>query len=141
MIPPSRHPVTGGAYTWRTAPWDVAPPPIPSWLVTLLAPPPEPVVKHDWLPTGDRARTALMRAMHRVQDAPPGTANVALNRQAYNLGSWCAAGLLSEHEAKDALEAAARARKIPAAERRATISSGMTAGLRRPVQARRAHGG
>ena len=139
VIPPSRHPITRGAYTWRIPPWEVAPPPIPAWLVKLLAPPPEPEArKFAWNPTSERARLAIMRAVLAVQDAASGTANVTLNRQAFRLGTWCAAGLLGQREAEDSIYAAARSRNIPDKEARATIKSGLMAGLRSPVQARHA---
>lgn len=138
-IPPSRHPSTGGAYTWRAgcAPWELAPPPIPDWLAALLKPPPEPEWKRQpYVPTGDRARGAVMRAVHAVQDAPQGKANDILNKQAFRLGTWCGAGLLSEAEAVDTLYAAARTRRVPHREARDTIRSGFKAGVRQPVQAR-----
>jgi Bifunctional DNA primase/polymerase, N-terminal len=137
VIPPSRHPITGGSYVWRTPPWEVSPPPIPPWLASLLAPPPEPGWKrHAWTPTDERARNAVMRAVLAVQDAPPGAANMTLNRQAFRLGTWCGAGLLPESDAAESLYSAARQRRIPDREARDTIKSGMTAGLRNPVQSR-----
>lgn len=137
VIPPSRHSVTKGEYTWRVPPWEVTPPPIPKWLSDLLAPPPEPAWrKHEFTPTTDRARAVLMKAIHSVADAPSGAANVTLNKQAFRLGAWCAAGLLPETDATESLFSAARQRSIPAIEARDTIKSGFTAGLKKPVQAR-----
>ena len=139
VVPPSRHPVTRGAYTWRPgcAPWEITPPPIPDWLAALLKPPPEPEWKRQpYVPTGERARNAIMRAIHAVQDAPKGQANHTLNKQAFRLGTWCGAGLLSESEAVETLYAAARSRRVPHREARDTIRSGFTAGVRQPVQAR-----
>lgn len=133
MIPPSRHPVTGGAYTWRVPPWECAPPPIPAWLATLLAPPPPPKPPA-WKPTPQRATTAVMRAVHAVQDAPSGAANDTLNRRAYSLGRWIGAGLLSTDDATSALLHAASQRSIPQPEARATIRSGLRAGQRNPLE-------
>ena len=141
VIPPSVHPVTGGAYTWRKgyAPWEVNPPPIPAWLAHMLAPPPEPEWhKHAWTPTTERARGAVMKAIHAVQDAPSGAGNDTLNKQAFKLGTWCGAGLLMERDAEAELLSAALARSIPAREARDTIKSGLRAGLRKPVQVRHA---
>lgn len=139
MVPPSRHPVTGGAYTWRVPPWDVNPPPIPAWLAHLLAPPPEPDWKrHPFTPTDERARNAVMRAIHAVQDAASGAANDTLNRQAFKLGTWCGAGFLGNSDAESTLLSAAQARAIPFREARDTIRSGLKAGAQQPMQARHA---
>lgn len=141
VVPPSVHPVTGGRYTWRagSAPWEVNPPPIPAWLAHMLAPPPEPEWhKHAWTPTSERARNAVMRAIHAIQDAASGSGNDTLNKQAFKLGTWCGAGLLAETDAAAELMAAAQARAIPPREARDTIKSGLRAGQRQPVQARHA---
>lgn len=134
VLPPSRHPVTGGAYSWRTPPWEIAPPPIPAWLAKLLAPPPPPAWRQPCQPSTERARNAVMRAMHAIEDAPTGAANDTLNRKAFALGSWCAAGLLTEAEAQASLYHASRQRRIPDREALATIRSGLRAGSRNPVQ-------
>lgn len=137
VIPPSRHPVTGGFYTWRVSPVECAPPPIPAWLADLLKPPPEPEWKrHAFTPTRERATAVIMRAMHAVQDAPSGAANDTLYKKAFRLGMWCGAGLIAESEAQDALYSAARQRRIPDREARDTIRSGLRAGTCQPVQAR-----
>jgi hypothetical protein len=39
-VPPSVHVTTRGPYRWLIAPWEVTPPPAPSWLLKLLGPPP-----------------------------------------------------------------------------------------------------
>lgn len=138
VIPPSHHPVTGGSYTWRSgcAPWEINPPPIPAWLSALLAPPPEPETpRHSFNPTSDRAQRALMKAMHLVQDAPAGTANVMLNKQAFRIGRWCGGGFIATAEAEDAMLHAASRRSIPLPEARATIRSGLRAGQRQPIEA------
>lgn len=132
-IPPSRHPVTGGAYTWRVAPWDVAPPPIPVWLAKLYEPPPEPV-RRPWVPTERGAEKRLMRAVELIAGAPSGAANITLNKQAFALGGWAAAGLVAEADAVAALYCAAKSRAIPDREARDTIRSGWLAGLRRPAE-------
>lgn len=139
VVPPSVHPVTGGRYAWRVPPWEVNPPPIPAWLAHMLAPPPEPEWhKHPWTPTTERARNAVMKAIHAVQDAPSGVGNDTLNKQAFKLGMWCGAGLLAERDAEAELLAAAQARAIPFREARDTIKSGLRAGLQQPMQARHA---
>lgn len=132
MVPPSRHPVTGGSYGWRIAPWDLSPPPIPAWLATMLRPPPEPTLRH-FVPSEERARVVVIESMHAVETAASGAANDMLNRQAYRLGRWCASGALHMIEATQALEAASQRRGIPTPEARATIKSGLHAGQRAGV--------
>lgn len=139
VIPPSVHPVTRGAYTWRVPPWEIDTPEIPKWLSDLLAPLPEPEwKKHPYTPTNERARHALMRAIHAIHDAPSGSANDTLNLQALRLGHWCAAGLLDHGEALESLRSAAAHRAIPVREARDTIQSGFKAGLKSPVRTRHA---
>jgi hypothetical protein len=136
MIPPSRHPLTGGIYSWRVPPWECTPPPIPGWLAALLEPPPEPAYDTPYIPTHERARNAVMKAIHRVQDAASGAANDTLNRAAYSLGRWCGAGLVSTDESTQSLLFAAQKRGIPDREAKDTIKSGLAAGRRNPVEAR-----
>ena len=129
MIPPSRHPLTGGAYTWRVPPWECHPPPIPAWLATLLRPPPSPPTP-TWEPSSERAYQAIVKAVGTVRNAPAGTANSTLNGQAFRLGWWCAKGFLAPSEAEEALLAAAAVRAIPMREALDTIRSGLRGGQR-----------
>lgn len=131
MVPPSCHPVTGRPYVWLTAPWDVPPPSIPSWLAQALAPPPE-RPPPEYPPAPHACHVAVSRAFGIVSQAPSGGANDALNRASYNLGRWVGAGLLDHAEALCTLQAAAHYRRIPTAEANATIKSGLTAGMRNP---------
>ena len=128
MIPPSRHPVTGGAYTWRISPTEMAPPPIPVWLAALLRPPPPPPPVPYYAITEGRAATAVQSAISAVQNAPAGQANDLLNRQAFRLGVWVARRVLHASDAEAGLLAAASARNIPMREAIATIRSGLRAG-------------
>lgn len=138
-LPPSLHIRTRRPYSWINAPWDISPPTAPAWLLRAVAPPPEPAWRrHPFTATTERATRAVMRAVHAVFDAPPGQANETLNRAAYTLGRWCAAGLLPASEATESLYSAARQRRIPHNEARDTIKSGFTAGLRHPVEVRHA---
>jgi hypothetical protein len=41
-VPPSIHLATRKPYPWVAPPWEIARPPAPSWLLRLVAPPPEP---------------------------------------------------------------------------------------------------
>lgn len=135
-IPPTIHHRTSAPYRWLTAPWDIAPPKAPGWLLSAVAPPPEPEFNRNLEVTTDtRARRALHRAIDDIQSAPSGTANVTLNRKAFAVARHCAAGVLSESEAVEALYAAARARSVPHLEAKDTIRSAFRGGYRRPLEA------
>jgi len=130
-IPPSVHTVTGRQYRWLIAPWEVAPPPAPPWLLRLVAPPPEPEVRRAPIDTTDAARQRLYRAANAVAAATPGQRNDILNRRAYEVGHMIGAGLLGEREGVEALYGAARQAGLPHPEARATIVSGINSGIRR----------
>lgn len=133
MVPPSRR--KGGAYRWVVAPWDLAPPPAPDWLLALLAPPPPPPrPKRPVVLSSDHARRGLDRALNAISAAPPGQRNATLNRQAFTVARWIAAGLLDETAAVGALYAAGRALGLADAEVRGTIKSGVLAGVKRPLR-------
>lgn len=132
-VSPSIH-RNGTPYRWTTAPWDVPPPTAPDWLLRAVAPPPEPPRPAiPLIATTERAYRRLRRAVETVAGAPAGTANDTLNREAFAVARWVAAGKLGETEAVEAIYAAARARQVPHAEATATIRSGFTGGLRHPV--------
>ena len=125
-----------GPYRWVLAPWEVSPPVAPKWLLDMLAPPPEPPrpsVPH--IPTSDKARAALSRALGLVMDAGEGGRNDTLNRQSYRVGRYVAAGLISENEAVEALYAAARQIGLPHLEIKATLQSAFRSAASRPMEA------
>lgn len=135
-ISPSAH-RRGGAYRWHVAPWEVAPPPAPEWLLEAVKPPPEPAKSPvPRISTTDRAWRRLHRALDAITGAGSGTANDTLNRESFAVARHVAAGTLGETDAVESLYAAARARRIPHHEARDTIKSGFVAGLRHPVEAR-----
>lgn len=133
-IPPSIHIVTRRPYRWLVAPWEVAPPLGPAWLLTLLRPPPPPPYRRVEIATTDQARRRLYRAAFAVMDAQPGTRNDTLNRRGYQIGRLVGAGLLDEREAVDALYAAARDAGLDHAEIRETIHSAISSGRRVPME-------
>lgn len=134
-IPPSRHRRTGAPYAWITAPWDVAPPPAPDWLLRLVAPPaPPPRPERQKIPTGNAARRRLGFALDAIQSAGPGTRNATLNKEAFAVARWIAGGLLDEREAIAALYAAGIAIGLDPNEVRGTIKSGCAAGYQNPVE-------
>jgi len=140
-IPPSVHLVTGLPYRWARglAPWDVAPPIAPAWLIRLVEMPPEPARHPMVIDTSDQARRRLYRAAIAVIDAPQGARNETLNRRAYQVGRMVGAGLLAETEAVDALYGAARQAGLDHDETRNTIRSGIRSGQRNPMEG--LHGG
>jgi hypothetical protein len=74
-----------------------------------------------------------------VAGTPAGGRNDALNRAAWTLGRWVAAGALEQAEVEEALYAAAeRTGLVGDDDERptsATIRSGLSAGLRHPMEA------
>ncbi|MDT8333014.1 bifunctional DNA primase/polymerase [Roseomonas gilardii] len=134
-ISPSRS--YAGPYRWAVAPWDVAPPVAPDWLLKAVAPPPEkPRPPVPFVPTTDAAMRALDRACGRLASAAPGTRNDSLNAAAFTAGRWVGAGLLHEVEAAAMLFQTARAVGQGEKEARDTIRSGLMAGAQRPMEAR-----
>jgi hypothetical protein len=132
-IAPSRG--RGGVpYRWQVAPWDLAPPVAPEWLLGLLKPPP--AKAHPERPvilTEDRARRSLARVVDKLLGVEAGGRNAALNRAAYTVGGLIGAGKLTEQEAVFALYTAGRHIGLEDAECRATIRSGLDAGAQNPL--------
>lgn len=129
-IPPSRHTVTRQPYRWLTTPWDTPPPDAPEWLLKLLQPLPEPK-RPDIPATSDFARGRLYRAAGAIADSINGSRNNTLNRRAFQIGRYIAAGLCSEAESFDVLYAAARHAGLDHNEATNTIKSGFTSGMGR----------
>ena len=131
-VAPSVH-KNGTPYKWTVAPWELAAPAAPEWLLKAVAPPPEPARPPiPFIATAERAERRLRRAVDTVVGAPSGTANDTLNREAFAVARYVAAGKLGEADAVEALYAAARARKVPHYEAKNTIKSGFLNGLRHP---------
>src|SRR6516165_9045474 len=143
ILPPS-HRADGQGYDWAET---SAPTPIqaPQWFVDgLLAPKekaaPQPQsqsnTRHDGNGSKAYERAALERECAAVATAPPGQRNETLNRAAFNLGQLVAGGFLSKDEMRDRLYSSAVACRLVdddgIAAVRATIESGLTAGLKEP---------
>jgi hypothetical protein len=137
-VPLSLHPDTGRPYRWLVAPWELAPPPAPSWLLGLLAPPRVPLL-HELPPrladaAGDRRRYALAALRHaadRTATAPPGRRNDTLNTETFSLTQFIADGTLDAAEVATVMAYAARQAGLPPPEVQATLASALAAGLRR----------
>ncbi len=133
-IAPSVH-RNGNAYRWQVAPWDLAPPVAPDWLLKAVAPPPpRPLPARPRILTTDVARRQLSRALDNIVNAGPGRRNSTLNQQAFIVARWIAAGLLDETEAVGALYAAGVAAGLTTVEARTTIKSGVLAGYQHPIE-------
>jgi hypothetical protein len=116
---------------------EIAPVPLPGWLVGLLEDGPPPAVQRP-PPAPDSpqgtayAMAALRDETRRVADAQPGARNTTLNRAAFSLGQLVAAGLLPPLAVVTSLASAAGHAGLPADEALRTIRSGMAAGARKP---------
>ena len=133
-VAPSVH-RRGGQYRWVVSPWELAPPAAPDWLLRLLAPPTLPMAPSRALPRMDNhaARRILKRALQAVQDAQRGQRNATLNQNAFTIGGLIGAGMIDELLAVIELYSAGRFAGLDDAETKATIRSGVEAGMRRPL--------
>jgi hypothetical protein len=84
-----------------------------------------------------RAEAYMRSVVVSLEAAARGGRNAALNRAAWTLGRWVAAGALEQNEVEDELYAAAQANGLDVddGERQcwATIRSGLSAGLQEPI--------
>jgi hypothetical protein len=84
-----------------------------------------------------RSQAYMHRVIDNLASAAPGGRNAALNRAAWTLGGWVAAGALDQREVEDALYAAAKHNGLVsddgARQCWATIRSGLSAGLQQSV--------
>ncbi len=107
----------------------------PAWLVTLALPPPLPPRPKPKPLTGDvdcyiaAAITAELRCLAAAGD---GQRNDQLNRSAYAVAQFVAAGAVPEDWARGELEGAAVQIGLPVFEARRTIGSAFAAGLQNP---------
>lgn len=128
-LPPSRHWSTKQPYRWLISPWEITPPPAPAWLLKLVAPP-EVTWRRPVIDTTDAARERLYRAAQAIIAAQQGSRNDTLNRRAFQVGRYIAAGLIDEREGIEVLYGAARSVGLEHMEAHATIKSGVESGLR-----------
>lgn len=78
------------------------------------------------------AHAALVAESHRMAGQPEGVRNHELNRSAYRMGQLIAAGYLDRTGVYNALLDAAHTSGLPTSEARATILSGLNAGMNNP---------
>lgn len=118
---------------------DASPPAsCPDWLVPLVLPrpAPDPTIP-PYRPAAFSTNIAerdLTQAGMAVARAQEGQRNETLNAQAFRIGTWVGAGIISHGDAGNHLIAAAAQAGIPIREAMATIKSGITAGMKHPKQ-------
>lgn len=130
VAPPSLH-VTGGRYRWHPDPPRELPP-MPDWLVDLLAtpppPPPRPVrLEGDLTPY---VTAAVEGEAREVAEARPGQRHSRLYLAALRLGRFVRDGVLSEAAVTAVLLAAAATAGLGESEAGRTIRDGVDAGGR-----------
>ena len=113
VAPPSRHPVTGNRYRWRTGfgPGEIEIAMAPEWLVALVEPVelPEPPRKPETIKAvhlGRYAEAALASACENIARASPGAQEITLGREAFGIGRLVAADVIPRGAAKARLIAA-----------------------------------
>jgi hypothetical protein len=137
VAPPSVH-LSGRRYEWLSGGGlERAITTPPDWLLALLRARPTDLDAAGQLvgraeTTSPYARRALEGEVGRVLMAPVGVRNDTLNRAAHALGQLVASGLLDLATAIGALEKAALGAGLDYQEARATIKSGLGAGMRSP---------
>ncbi|HEY1119499.1 MAG TPA: bifunctional DNA primase/polymerase, partial [Acidimicrobiales bacterium] len=127
LVAPSRH-RSGRHYDWKCAP--IAK--MPNWLSRLVQP-----VEHEPAMTPRRVRrhvsawaeAAVADEVSAVRASVEGRRNHTLNRAAFKLGQLVGAGYLDAADVEDRLAQASVAVGLTAREIRATIASGLRAGM------------
>lgn len=129
-LPPSFHQRTGNPYVWHhaRAPWQIALPPIPSWICEALKPLPIPEVDLSQV----SAETGSRKLQYYAQDiinAPSGLSNRTIYGKSFKAGLLVGAGILQYQEAEQTLYHAALQRVKP--EKRHSIMPSIRSGLRK----------
>ncbi|MCG3209258.1 MAG: hypothetical protein FOGNACKC_02879 [Anaerolineae bacterium] len=144
VAPPSLH-VSGRRYRFTPGrePWTVPPRPLPTALLPILTlrnnPPPDenqrqavarPTLNLD--AQHPYVSASLNTELAHLAQAQPGRRNNALNQSAFNLGQFVGAGLLDRGEVEALLEQAAVTLGLSPSEIKATLQSGLEAGIKTP---------
>lgn len=112
------------------------PAPPAALIAALSRPEPAPIPPSEPQHFRDRyIQAAIENECRTVALAREGTRNNSLNRAAFALGQLVGAGALARQDAEASLLAAARACGLDSAEARATIASGLRAGMANPRRA------
>ena len=126
---------SGGRYRWAGDGAKLAD--APAWLVEMTQPPPppprpKPVSDHIQGDVDRYCAAAITDELRRIADAGQGQRNDTLNRSAFNVAQFVAAGAVPEDWARRALEGAAVQVGLPIMEVLRTIESAFSAGLQHP---------
>ena len=142
VLPGSVHHETGSVYRWLPghSPDEVEVADLPEALLERLRPQPRPA-RQGLPPVAAPAATlpqryaagVLTHATDRVAAALEGARNDTLNKAAFTVGQYVAAGLLDADEAQRVLAESGRAAGLPDSEVAKTVKSGFDAGLENPV--------
>jgi len=141
VFPGSAHPETGQMYEWAagSAPWEVEVTELPAHILQQLN-------GHDVAadvdhvgPTPPRAangnryaQAALEGELNALRAATDGNRNETLNKAAFSLGTLVGGGHLNRQEVEQALQTAAESVGLEPEEVKATVRSGLDAGIRQP---------
>jgi hypothetical protein len=136
---PSRH-ISGGVYEWLH-PADQTPlADLPAWLLSRMLeratppkPPRTPRSRSGSLSPDRYTRFVFQQVIAELSQATEGTRNDSLNRAAFRLGQFVAAGLLVRSDVETALLEQAMALGLRDREAQATVRSGIESGLRAPA--------
>lgn len=118
---------SGGSYSWIVAPEDVAPPPLPTWVLGLLFPRPIHPTSFAKQTSSVAAHRSLEGMAARLATSGPGSRNDLLNWAAYRAGLLVVQGKLSGSLADQRLTQAGLASGLPLNEIQATIGSAFRA--------------
>lgn len=137
IMPPSRHP-SGRLYVWREDPPDELPRLAPAWVALMTRParaaqPPSAPTPARLDGTGTPYGLAGLRAeLERIANAQVGERNHVLNRAAFAIGALVASGHLEAESAIAQIAQAGLDVGLSADEVRATVRSGVQAGMANP---------
>lgn len=144
----STHPGTGGVYRWAPgrSPEEIEMADLPASVLDLIrAPKRKAKAKSKGSTRGsekkrrpvaidDSASKVLDGAARDVSSAAEGSRNKTLNREAFRMGRWINAGLVSRADVERALGDAARAAGLEDSEIGATLRSALNAGCSQPFR-------
>jgi putative DNA primase/helicase len=138
VAPPSNH-YSGSTYKWVTRPGEMPLADCPPWLIESLrekkTADPRPGSNFKGTQNKNYAAVALKEECEKVRSAQKGTRNSTLNDAAFSLGQLIGGGELGQWEVENELLSAAVSIGLPPSEAKATIKSGLDAGVREPRSA------